>query len=110
MSTETMQEQTQATEAMPATPSKSVFRPVVDIVERADELAIVAEMPGVTAEQLEIHFEDGVLRLEGHVEPRRESGARYLLQEYGVGGFFREFQVSDVVDACGSRPNWGTAS
>ena len=39
------------------------YRPPVDIIERGDELMILADMPGVPADQLEIQFEDGMLTI-----------------------------------------------
>ena len=74
------------------------YRPPVDIIERGDELLILADMPGVPADQLEIQFEDGMLTIHGHVPPRQDESVRYLLQEYGEGDFYRSFQVSEAVD------------
>lgn len=74
------------------------YRPVVDIVEHGDELLIVADMPGVTADGIDIHFEDGQLTIHGQVRPRREVQQRYFLEEYGVGDFYRVFQISQQID------------
>lgn len=74
------------------------YRPPVDIIERGDELMILADMPGVPADQLEIQFEDGMLTIHGHVPRRQDESVRYLMQEYGEGDFYRSFQVSEAVD------------
>jgi HSP20 family molecular chaperone IbpA len=79
--------------------SQLTFRPVVDIIEKADELLIYADMPGVKADSIDIHFEDRTLSIHGRVEPRQAEKTTYLLQEYGVGDFHRVFQLSEVVDA-----------
>lgn len=81
------------------TRAASYYRPNVDIVERQGELLIVADMPGVTADQLDIQLEDGVLTIHGRVPPRQADAPRFLLQEYGVGDFYRTFQVGEQVDA-----------
>lgn len=75
------------------------YRPVVDIMETAEELRVMADMPGVKADAIDINFEDGVLTIQGKVERRQPDGTTYLLQEYGTGDFYRAFQVSETVDA-----------
>lgn len=74
------------------------YRPPVDIIERGDELQILADMPGVPVDQLEIQFEDGMLTIHGRVPKRQDESVRFLLQEYGEGDFYRSFQVSEAVD------------
>jgi HSP20 family molecular chaperone IbpA len=83
------------------------YRPVVDILESADELRVLADVPGAEAEDIEINFEKGVLtiharvevrQLHARVEVRQPDGASYLLREYGVGDFHRVFQVSENID------------
>lgn len=75
------------------------FRPAVDIVEQANELLIVADMPGASSDSIDIDFEDGVLTIEGKVAPRYEEKTNFLLYEYGVGSFHRTFRVSEHIDA-----------
>lgn len=77
-----------------------VYRPNVDILEQKDELTLLADMPGVTTDSIEIDFEEGVLTLQGKVASRTVEGVR-LLQEYGVGDFYRTFRVSEQIDASG---------
>jgi len=74
------------------------YRPNVDIVESAEELTVLADMPGVSAEDIDIHFEKGVLTLHGRVKPRQAPQTGYLVREYGIGDFYRTFQVSEAVD------------
>jgi HSP20 family molecular chaperone IbpA len=44
-----------------------IVRPRVDIIEQADEVLIYADMPGVSADNLEITLERKVLTLHGKV-------------------------------------------
>jgi HSP20 family molecular chaperone IbpA len=44
---------------------RAVWEPPVDIFENGRELWIVAVLPGVDAERVEIGFDDGVLRIAG---------------------------------------------
>lgn len=75
------------------------FRPNVDILERADELLVVADIPGTGRDKIDIQFEDGSLTISAKVEPRQPEDTEYLLEEYGVGDFYRSFQVSEVIDS-----------
>jgi HSP20 family molecular chaperone IbpA len=77
------------------TRSGSHYRPQVDIVEGADELTVFADMPGLSSDQIDIDFERGTLQIFGHVPPRQPEDAKYQRREYGVGDFYRSFQVSE---------------
>jgi HSP20 family protein len=75
------------------------YGPLVDIVEQPTELVILADMPGTSADKIDIRFEDRSLIIRARVEPRQKaSKSHYLLHEYGVGDFHRVFQVSEDVD------------
>ena len=86
--------------------SGSAYRPNVDIRETADELLIEADMPGTSPENIEVKFEDGALSILGRVPRRQSSSVDYLLQEYGVGDFHREFRVNEKVNVTGIRAEY----
>lgn len=69
----------------------SVYRytPAVDIYETEEALVMVADMPGVDEENLQIEVARGILTLEGDFG--REEGYR---TEY-----YRQFKLSDRFDA-----------
>ena len=81
------------------TRSAQCYRPMVDIVEDAQELRILADMPGVSSEAIDIDFEDGALTILGRVPNRRGENVKYLWEEYGVGDFYRVFQIGETIDA-----------
>jgi len=74
------------------------YQPAVDIMESTDELTVVADMPGVAPEDVDIRFENGMLTIHGCVKPRGAQRSELMVQEYGVGDFHRTFQVSKMVD------------
>jgi HSP20 family protein len=82
-------------------PSHRTYSPSVDIVESQDELTIYADMPGVSADNIDIHFENGELTIFGRVVHRPSGSEQYLLREYGVGDFFRAFTISEAINAEG---------
>ncbi len=86
-------------EAAERTRSGQFFRPNCDIVEREDELLVLADVPGARGDQIDVKFEDGTLSIHAPVDPRQPLETEYLLREYGVGDYWRTFQVSEAVDA-----------
>src|SRR5882757_5070918 len=79
-------------------PTERYYRPLVDVIETPDELLLVADMPGVRREGIDIQFEDGELTVHGPVEERHAAG-RTWLREYGIGDFYRTFRVSEQINA-----------
>ena len=81
------------------TRSGTYYRPNVDILERPEELVVLADIPGASGEDIDINFEDGTLTMYAKVKPRQPDDTEYLVREYGVGDFYRTFRVSEAVDA-----------
>ena len=75
------------------------YRPNVDIYELTDELVVEADVPGASADEIDIQFEDGMLTINARVPERRPQDSQYVRQEYGVGDFYRTFRVSEHIDA-----------
>lgn len=75
-----------------------VFTPSVDIFETDKELVLLADMPGVKAEDLSIDLRDDTLTLAGDIQPCQNPGETEILIEYEVGKFFRQFSLSEIID------------
>lgn len=75
------------------------YQPNVDIFEQDDEIVLLADLPGVSPETIELDFEDGELSIKAHVESRQDADTKFLVREYGTGDYRRKFRVSEVVDA-----------
>ena len=74
------------------------FTPAVDICETEKELIILADMPGVKSDGVEIELKEGILSVEGRIPPLGQTG-ELLLTEYRPGNYFRSFRVTEGVDA-----------
>lgn len=98
-SLEKREEQPTATALAERTRMGPTYRPNVDIIERPDELLVIADLPGVTAESIDVQCEQGGLTLEAHVEPRQAPDTNYVLREYGIGAYRRMFRLSEAIDA-----------
>ena len=97
MTTETVSNET----AAETTRGQQFYRPNVDILESSTELTLVADLPGVKSDSVDIDFEEGVLTIQGKVAPRYGEQTRFLLREYGLGDFYRTFRVSEQIDVSG---------
>lgn len=74
--------------------------PAVDIKEEDERFVILADVPGVNPEEIEITMEDGVLSLAGNrqAESRTEHEG-YRRVERVTGRFYRRFTLPDTADA-----------
>lgn len=73
--------------------------PPVDVYENEHEFLVVADVPGVKAEDIQLHFDKGELRFEaiGHVVPAAAKGKL----EFADFHYRRAFQLPDFIDASG---------
>ena len=94
MSTEMVKQEERTPERVSERPAVA---PLVDLYENDDELLLVADMPGVAKDGLDIQFHDGVLSLEGRRDALRE-GQALVRAEYRVADFVRHFTVPDGID------------
>ena len=83
------------------TRDRPVYVPRVDIVETDDALEILADMPGVTRDGVEVTLEQRVLRIRGRAELPLPEGVAPLYLEYEPGDYERAFTLSEAVDPAG---------
>ena len=74
-------------------PPESYFLPATDVYESEDALVLVAEMPGVAPDGLDVTVEDNVLVIRGQPAGAPEDEGDVLLKEFEVGPFYRAFQL-----------------
>ncbi len=84
--------------APPPTEAQVVFTPPIDIFETTAGLVLLADLPGVAPDSLELQVQDNKLTLFGRVDATLPEGAQVIHQEYRVGHFLRSFILSDEVD------------
>lgn len=74
-----------------------IFVPSVDIYETEAGLTLMADMPGVPLENVDIDLEKDQLTIKGSVVSDPMAGAS-LLCEYTVGDYYRQFILSKEID------------
>ena len=82
---------------VPAEP-RFVFTPPIDIYETDEGLVLLADLPGVSLDSLELQVQDNKLTLLGRVKSPVPEDAVLRYQEYQVGDFLRSFILSEEVD------------
>ncbi len=97
---ETKEIQKKEAEAQGAEPTRArkIYTPAVDIIERQDDILVIADMPGVDAKAVDITLEKNILSIYGKVEPEIPEKHRLAASEYGIGDYRRTFTISNVVD------------
>jgi HSP20 family protein len=94
--------QTTGKASMPTVPEQTrpgtVYSPSVDIFENHLSITVLADMPGVKAEDLEIDLRESVLTLIGRVTAPHAAKGSVVLREYQSGTFFRQFTLSEAID------------
>jgi HSP20 family protein len=80
------------------TRARKVYTPAVDIIERSDDIVVIADMPGVDEKSVDITLEKNMLSIYGRVEPVMPEQHRLAASEYGIGDYQRVFTIADTVD------------
>jgi HSP20 family protein len=80
--------------------ARRAFGPSVDVHEDQQALTFEFELPGISPEQVDVSFENGVLTVRGEKGAVREAkeGARFHHTERSYGTFTRSFQLPTTVD------------
>jgi len=72
--------------------------PAVDVFEDAAGITLLADMPGVPRDQLELKVEGDSLLIEGGVQPRTPEALEPLYAEVRVPRYRRSFSLSRELD------------
>ena len=82
--------------------------PAVDIKETDTEYQVIADLPGISKDNLEVSLKDEVLSLtvQTRQEQSEESEGRIVRQERYRGTFHRSFKLNDTVDAENIQANY----
>lgn len=74
-----------------------VFTPAVDIFETEKEITLLADMPGVKADDLTIDLRDNTLTLSADIAPVNDTAEDDILVEYESGRYYRQFTLGELI-------------
>ena len=80
------------------TRNRKVYVPKVDIYETKDAMVLIADMPGVDEQSVDITLEKNILTITGNVESETYADKTLAYAEYDTGDYQRAFTISDEVD------------
>lgn len=80
-----------------STKPDTYFAPHVDIYETGQEVVVLADVPGVAPDGIDLALEDNILTIQAHRAPVKHLG-RLILEEYETGHYLRRFTVAETID------------
>ncbi len=86
------------------------WAPTVDIKEESDKFIILADLPGVIPDEIDVSMEDGVLTIKGEKKTEAKTEKEgYKRVERTYGSFYRRFSLPDTAnpDAISAKSNHG---
>jgi HSP20 family protein len=78
--------------------NRKVYAPAVDIFETANNILVIADMPGVDEKSVDITIEKNLLTIHGMIESTIHDNLELTFSEYGAGDYQRAFSLSDEID------------
>lgn len=76
-----------------------VADPVVELRDKKDEYQLVAEIPGMSSDDIEIKLSDGMLRISGEKsESHEEEGESFMFSERQYGSFERAIKLPNGIN------------
>ena len=70
--------------------------PPVDIYEEGEQLAVVADLPGVDKESISLDMKEGILTIQGSAKATEPGSSIY--NEFEFVNYYRQFELSEKVD------------
>ena len=80
-----------------ATKTDTYFAPHVDIFETEQEVVVLADVPGVASDGIDLSLEDNILTIQARRQAPKYLG-RLILEEYETGHYLRRFTVAETID------------
>lgn len=93
------QEVAATAEGAERTRTRPVYVPRTDIFETDDGLVILADMPGVSADAVDVTLERQVLTIRGRTADSQPQGFSAVYGEYRPGDYERAFTLSEDFEA-----------
>ena len=75
-----------------------IFTPAVDIFETEKEITLLADIPGVKADDLTIDIRDNTLTLSADTAPVDGTDEVDILVEYESGRYYRQFTLGELIN------------
>ncbi|MFO7890595.1 MAG: Hsp20/alpha crystallin family protein [bacterium] len=88
------------------TRSGKCFLPPTDIIDKQDNIVVLADMPGVDQKSIDITLENNILTIQGCVNEKQPEDYTLVHSEYQVGDYYRSFTLSDTINQEGIKATY----
>ncbi len=79
--------------------ARPMLRPAMDVIQHEDGVTVRVDLPGLTAEDVNVEVHGDLLTISGEIKSAEErEGERYHTRERCAGAFKRSLRLSDTVD------------
>ncbi len=95
---EIQKKEAEAPKGVERTRASKIYSPNVDIIERDEDIIVIADVPGVDEKSLDITLEEDILNIYGKIETDIPKNHQLVVSEYGIGDYQRSFTLFDEVD------------
>jgi HSP20 family protein len=72
--------------------------PAINLYDQGEAMVMVAETPGLKAEDLDVTVLHDTVTLKGHRDQQEAEGSRYYRRERGLGEFARTITLPDPIN------------
>jgi HSP20 family molecular chaperone IbpA len=86
------------TEEMERTRERRCFVPKTDIYETEEDIVVVADLPGVDQNSIDITLEKNILTIAAFGNPTLPEGFNLLYAEYEPGDYQRSFRITSDIE------------
>ena len=89
-----------ATRGVSLQAEKTSWAPRVDLSETENAYQIVADLPGIPKDEINVNFHEGVLTISGkRNNETKEEGKNFLRIERTSGEFYRSFNIPNAIQS-----------
>jgi HSP20 family protein len=86
---------------------RGAWSPLVDILERENEIVLKVDLPGVSQNEIEIKVEENTLTIQGERKLVKDtSGENYIQVERPYGTFRRTFNIPKTIEQGGIKASY----
>ena len=86
--------------------SEVSYSPAVNIYETGENFVMLVNMPGIERKNITLKIEKDNLLIFGKINYAEDSSRKFILTEYGIGHYFRKFNLSDNIDVSGIEASY----
>jgi HSP20 family protein len=69
----------------------------MDLYDTAEEFVLTAMLPGLSTEDIDIQFNNGILTISGEYQDKRAEESNYYFSELPVGKFIRAIEINEPI-------------